>query len=272
MSGKPDYIRKHYGPLLQKTLQNAVSHVIGEQFPRIGGPRIRALCAEMILDVVSANIRPTEHLRHGQVLWLGIATDDPPRMYRSTADTRLVPVVLDLSTSEDVQSRLNRKPHKDRLLRKVVRLCEQAHQQGALLSNCDLAELLGRCDSAIAQVLHAHEKETGRLVPRRATLHDVGTGLTHKRIICWKRYAEGKAADIVAKETYHSLEAVDRYLGQFDRVRHCRWQGLSPEKTAFAVGCGVTLVNEYLALDRELEAALDQESEGATGRKPEGQS
>ena len=98
MSRKPDYVRKHFGPLLQKTLQNAVSHVIGEQFPRIGGPRIRALCAQMILDVVNTHVRPTEHMRHGQALWLGIATDDPPRQYRPTADTRLVPVVLDLST------------------------------------------------------------------------------------------------------------------------------------------------------------------------------
>ena len=253
MSRKPDYVRKHFGPLLQKTLQNAVSHVIGEQFPRIGGPRIRALCAQMILDVVNTHVRPTEHMRHGQALWLGIATDDPPRQYRRTADTRLVPVVLDLSTPEDIQSRLDRKSSQERLRMKVVRLCEQAHQQGALLSNCDLAELVGRSDSVIAQVLTAHETGTGQLVPRRATLHDVGTGLTHKRIICWKRYAEGKPADMVAQETYHSLEAVDRYLGQFDRVRHCRREGLSPEKTAFTLNCSVALVQEYLAIDRELE-------------------
>jgi hypothetical protein len=253
MSRTPDYVHKHYGPLLQKNLHSAVSHLIAEQFPRTGGRRILALCAEMILEVVSAHLRPTEHMRHGQALWLGIATDDPPRQYRRTADTRLVPVVLDLSTPEDIQARLDRQSSPERLQRKVVRLCEQAYQQGALLSNCDLAELLDRDDSAIGKVLSAHEEKTGQLVPRRATLHDVGTGLTHKRIICWKRYAEGKPADIVAKETYHSLQAVDRYLGQFDRVRHCRRQGMSPEKTAFTLNCSIALVNEYLAIDRELE-------------------
>ena len=253
MSRQPDYVRKHYGPLLQKTLENALAHAIGEQFPRIGGPRIQALCATMILEVVNAHVRPTEHMRHGQALWLGIATDDPPRRYRRTADTRLVPVVLDLSTPADIESRLERKSPDARLRRKAVRLCAQAHRQGALLSNCDLAELLGRSHQDIARVLIAQETETGKLVPRRATLHDVGTGLTHKRIICWKRYAEGKPADLVARETYHSLEAVDRYLGQFDRVRHCRQEGLSPEKTAFTLNCGLSLVHEYLAIDRELE-------------------
>lgn len=68
MSAAPDYVRKPYGPLLANTLQNAGSHLIGEQFPRIGGPRIRALCAQMILDVVNAQGRPTEHVRHGQTL------------------------------------------------------------------------------------------------------------------------------------------------------------------------------------------------------------
>ena len=66
-------------------------------------------------------------------------------------------------------------------------------------------------------------------------------------------YAEGKPADIVAKDTYHCLEAVDRYLGQFDRVRHCRREGMSPEKTAFTLNCSIALVNEYLAIDQELE-------------------
>ena len=62
---RPDYLSKHYAPLLQKTLQHAGSHVIGEQFPRIGGPRMRDLCAQMILEVVQAHVRPTEHRRHG---------------------------------------------------------------------------------------------------------------------------------------------------------------------------------------------------------------
>jgi hypothetical protein len=252
MNGEPDYVRKHFAPLLQKTLQNAVAHVIGEQFPRIGGPRIRELCAQMILEVINAHVRPAEHIRHGQVLWLGIATDDPPRQRQRTADGKLVPVALDLSTPEDIHARLDRKRSRERLRIKAVRLCEQAHQQGALLSNTDLSELLSHTDSMISSVLVEHEKQTGRLVPRRATLHDVGTGLTHKRIICWKRYAEGKPADMIAKETYHSLEAVDRYLGQFDRVRHCWQEGMSPEKTAFTLNCSVALVNEYLAIDREL--------------------
>jgi DNA-binding CsgD family transcriptional regulator len=247
-----DYLRKKYAPMQDKTLQNALAHRIGREFPRVGGPRIRDLCATMILEVVREHLRPREHVAHGQVLWMAVSVDDPPRRHQRIADTDLIPVILDLSTSEDIERRLERMSPRQRLLQKAIRLCRQAHGQGALLSNCDLAELLSYNDSGIASVLAEHERQTQELVPRRATVHDVGTGLTHKRIICHKRYAEGKPPDQVARETYHSLEAVDRYLGQYDRVRHCRQEGLTPQETAHVLDCTLSLVQEYLAIDQEL--------------------
>ena len=253
MGSQPDYIRKKFGPLREKTLQNALAHRIEKEFPRIGGPRIRGLCASMILEVVADHVRPREHVTHGQVLWMAVSVDDPPRQRKRIADTDLVPVILDLSTPDDIDRRIARLNAAGRLLQKALRLCQQAHQQGGLLSNCDLAELLGQGESRVAELLAQHERKTQQIVPRRATLHDVGTGLTHKRIICRKRYAEGKESHVVARETYHSLEAVDRYLGQYDRVRHCRLQGLSPQETAHALSCSVSLVEEYLDIDRELE-------------------
>ena len=249
MSSKPDFIRQKFGPLRQKTLRNALAHRIVKEFPRIGGPRICRLCADMILEVISKHMRAQEHVAHGQTLWMAVSVNNPPAHHQRIADTELVPVLLDLTTDEDVQCRLDRMPVPQRLLRKALRLCQQAFDQGGLLSNCDLAELLNTHDSQVAQVLADHERSTGTLVPRRATIHDVGTGLTHKRIICWKRYAEGKEPHIVARETYHSLEAVDRYLGQYDRVRHCRLQGLTPEQTAHTLACSLGLVREYLAID-----------------------
>jgi len=273
MSSQPDFIRKKFGPLRAKTLRNALAHRIVKEFPRIGGPRICQLCADMILEVISKHMRPKDHLVHGQTLWMAVSVHNPPAHRQRIADTELVPVLLDLSTAEDAQRRIERLPAPQRLLCKALRLCEQAYQQGGLLSNCDLAELLNTDDSQIAHVLAQHERATNTLVPRRATLHDVGTGLTHKRIICWKRYAEGKEPHVVARETYHSLEAVDRYLGQYDRVRHCRLQGLSPKQTAHALGCSLALVQEYLLIDDLLEksrAGPGRPRSGTPAQKPRG--
>lgn len=253
MSAQPDFIKKKFRPLQDKTLKNALAHRLAQEFPRLGGPRILALCAELILEVLQSHLQPREHLQHGQALWLGFSVNDPPTRLKRTADSDLVPLVLDLSTHDDVQQRLDRKSKDQRLLHKALRLCEQAYHQGALLSNCDLAELLNAEDFTLAHLLSAHERDTGKVVPRRATLHDVGSGLTHKRIIILKRYRDGKPADQIARETYHSLEAVDRYLGQYDRVRHCRLQGMSKEATAFTLNCSLSLVQQYLDLDQELE-------------------
>jgi hypothetical protein len=253
MANPPDSLRKKFNPLKAKTLKNALSHCIRREFPRIGGPRIGDACADMILEVVQSHLRCKEHLTHGQVLWLAVAADDPPRRHQTIADTDLVPVLLDLSTCEDVDHRLERLPAEQRCLAKVLRLCRQAYQQGGLLSNCDLAELLSTSDSRIAHLLATYERQHRTIVPRRATLHDVGTAMTHKRIICYKRYVQGKQPHVVAKETHHSLEAVDRYLGQYDRVRHCRRQGLSPQQTAHILDCSLPLVEEYLAIDDEIQ-------------------
>lgn len=258
MSRSVDYVQKKFAPLKQKTLRNAVAHRIRKEFPRLGGPRIVDQCAGLILEVVEQHIRPREHLMHGQVLWMAVSLDDPPARRKRIQDTKLIPVVLDVSTPNDVQARLDRLPAGQRLQQKAIRLCEQAHQQGGLLSNCDLSEILNASESRIAQLLVKAQKESGQMIPRRATLHDVGTGLTHKRIICWKRYAEGKSADVVARETYHSLEAVDRYLSQFDRVRYCREQGMSQEKAAYMLDCSVSLVKEYWQLALDLEQAQEE--------------
>lgn len=58
---------------------------------------------------------------------------------------------------------------------------------------------------------------------------------------------EGEAVLEVVKEVYFP------FLGQYDRVRHCRLQGLSPAETAHILNSSLSLVEEYLAIDRELE-------------------
>lgn len=252
MNPKPDYLRKRYGPMRDKSLKNALSHRIARDFPRVGGERIRQFCAEAILEVVQQHLRPREHVRHGQVVWLAVSLNDPPARKKRLRDTELVPVILDLSTTDDIQAVLDRVKPQERLRRKALRLCEQAHAQGALLSNVDLSELLNRADAQIASVLAAHERQQQQLIPRRATLHDFGSGQTHKAIIC-RKHVEGKTADQIARETHHSLQAVDRYLADFDRVRQCCQLGMSLEQIAFTLNHSQRLVQQYLDLDKELQ-------------------
>jgi DNA-binding NarL/FixJ family response regulator len=253
MNPAPDFVQKKFAPMREKTLKNALAQRLRKEFPRLGGDRILNLCAEMILEIVERHMRPLETVRHGQIIWMAVSRDDPPARGKRLTHTDLIPVVLNLSTVEDLDAILTRQPAGERLLNKALRLCQEAYAQGALLSNCDLSELLNRSESQIASLLAAHERKQQRVIPRRATLHDMGSGLTHKRIICWKRYAEGKSQDQIARETHHSLEAVDQYLGKFDRVRHCLQQGMNPTEIAFTLNCSLALVNQYTAIDDGLK-------------------
>lgn len=246
---------KHFGSLQTRNLRASIAQRIAEQFPRIGGDRVVGLCADMVLEVVNEHIEPRGHVTSGQVRWLAIHRDCPPRRHPRARPPRLVCVTLDLITPEDVELRIQGRPAPERHLQKILRLCRQAHGQKALLSNSDLAELLNLSPSHIGTLLSAHERLTGKSVPRRATLHDVGTALTHKGIICRKRHLEGKEPDQIARETYHSLDAVDRYLGQYDRVRSCARLNMTPEQTAHILNCSLPLVNQYLQLHSEFQEA-----------------
>ena len=250
----PNYLHKHLKPMKAKSLRSQLSRTIRQHFPRIGGTRITDLCADLIIDVVERHLRPRDSLHHGQLLWLGFDIDDPPARHKTSENVRLVPVVLDLWTDQDLEAHLDRLPASQRLLARCIRMHEQSYAQGALLSNVDLAGMLGVSESRISKLLAAHERDHKVVIPRRATLHDVGSGVTHKRIICWKRYVEGKSPDVIARETHHSLTAVDRYLGMFDRVRCCNQQQLPSHEIARVLGCTERLVLEYLDIDAKLAA------------------
>jgi hypothetical protein len=253
MGNQSDRLTAGIRPILDKTLENAVAWRIAKEFPRIGGPRICQLCAQMVLEVIHNHVRAKDSVRHGQVVWAAVSKDHRPGRYQRIAETDLVSVVLDVSTAEDIHAKIDRVPDQQRKLTRALRLCRQAYEQGGLLTCFDLSEIMGFSDSNIAVLLARYERENKTLVPRRGTLQDAGGGLSHKAIICYKRYVEGKSPEQIAQETYHSLTAVDRYLGQFDRVRHCRQQGLSPMETAHILNCTLRLVEAYLQLDRELE-------------------
>ena len=249
-----DYLAKRVKPMKSKGLHKELSRTIRQSFPRVGGIRMADLCADIVLEVVRKHLHPRDHLHHGQLLWLGFDIEDPPSRNKTSENVRLVPVVLDLCTDQDLDAQLDRVPAPERLLRRCIRLLTQAHQQGALLSNVDLASMLAVSDSRISSLIAAHEREHNVVLPRRATLHDVGSGVTHKKIICTKHYVDGKTSDVIARETHHSITAVDRYLGMFDRVRFCSRQRMNSQQIANALGCTERLVVEYLSIDALLDS------------------
>ena len=119
MDAKLDHRRKMYSPLARKTLSSALLSCLAKDFPQLGGPRMLQITAQRILEVVFAHLHVRDAVRHGQVAWTGIALEQRTHWRQRLEQMKLVPLVLDLVTPEDIEAILEREPPRQRLLAAV---------------------------------------------------------------------------------------------------------------------------------------------------------
>ena len=237
----------------RKTFKSVLCHLLHTEFPGIFGPTISRLFADKIDELYERFHPPRSRFQSGQVLWAGVAIDDPPSRNKRIEDTRLVPIVLDLVAAQDIHEAQDKVLRSRTRLTKIIRLFRQAYEQGAVLGHADVSLLLNMHISRISTCVLSYERETGQLIPRRGTIHDMGRSVTHKAIICYKSLVEKKPTSQVAQETFHSPEDVEHYVQCFRRIQLCRDKGLSPEEVAQATGHSLALVQEYLDLIVEFQ-------------------
>jgi hypothetical protein len=246
----------------RKTFKSALCHLLHTEFPGVFGPTISELFANKIDELFERFHPPRSRFKAGQVLWTGVAIDDPPSRDKRIEDTRLIPVILDLVALQDIQTAKAKERRSITSGTKIVRLFRQAHEQGAVLGHADVSLLLNMSISRLSHYVISHERETGKLIPRRGTIHDMGPSVTHKAIICYKCLVEKKPTSQVALETFHSPEDVEHYVQCFRRIQLCRDKGLSLEETAHATGHSLLLVQEYLDLMRKFRIPPIANSQG----------
>jgi hypothetical protein len=237
----------------RKTFKSALCYLLHTEFPGIFGPTISRLFADKIEELYERFHPPRSRFKSGQVLWTGVAIDDPPSRNKRIEDTRLVPIVLDLVSAQDIHEAQDKVLRSRTRLTKVIRLFRQAYEQGTVLGHADVSLLLNMHISNISNCVLNHERETGELIPRRGTIHDKGRSVTHNAIICYKSLVEKKPTSQVAQETFHSPEDVEHYVQCFRRIQLCRDKGLSTEEVAHATGHSLSLVQEYLDLISEFQ-------------------
>lgn len=179
------------------------------------GPVVRENIADALIDLFNSICPESSRLKPGQVIWNALdrrtRADSEKRRYR--------PVILSLVTDDEVSMFEKNCPVK--LIRQnvIARMIKEAYQQGAVLSTRDLSLLLISAPSWLSHQRIEYEKQNQTILPHTGVIHDMGTTLTHKRIIIYKHVVEKKDPSIVARETNHSQPAVDKYLKDFNRVK-----------------------------------------------------
>jgi hypothetical protein len=95
-------------------------------------------------------------------------------------------------------------------------------------------------DSAILQA-------EGVYLPSRGHLHGIGRGQTHKAHIV-RLWLLGATYDQIARQTRHSVSAIQRYVQTFVRVVDLHQRGFSDNQVALLLNVSLPLVREYLAV------------------------
>ena len=147
------------------------------------------------------------------IIFYVVSADEPAG--KPIKDCRLIPVNLTLyrHTDQKIRAKLGIPALREYL---TARLSEEAHHQGSLLSQADLAEILIVDKSTVKRIVK-RIKARGGSIPTRGEIKDIGPGISHKaRIIelLLKRY---QPTEVVLKTRY-SLSSVTRYFENFIKV------------------------------------------------------
>ena len=188
----------------------------------------------------------SDRLKMGQMVWFAIHKNETAGYGKRLESCKQQPVILDVIHDEDIESVLNGVKKNVRQQQTAVRLFKQAYDQNGVMTVADVGTIMRLSPATISLYVRKYEKEHNELVPRRGTIHDMGRSVTHKKIICLKYYYEKKTIELTAKETYHSPQAVARYINDFKRVRECIKEGWSIDKTAYTTGLSKSLTKEYV--------------------------
>jgi len=134
---------------------------------------------------------------------------------------------------------------------RILRLTEEALEQGGVLTQEDLARALDVDRRTIVRDIEVLKGE-GHLIQTRGVVKGVGRGQTHEvRVI--ELWLDREGYDEIGRWLHHSPQAIERYVSTFLRVVALHRQGATVEESAFLTQSSVRLVREYLKV---YEAAM----------------
>ncbi len=128
----------------------------------------------------------------------------------------------------------------------ICRMTEEALEQGGVLTQEDLADIL-QVDTRTIRRTIKQLQERGVKVQTRGIYHDIGPSVSHKAWIVGL-YLNYKTYSEIARTTRHSLTSIKRYIMDFGRVVLCTKKGLSLSETAQIAGISERLAKEYKEL------------------------
>ena len=187
----------------------------------------------------------------GQITILAVSADNPPG--RPIGECKRVPVNLTMDSADDLEALRQGVAALRRS--KIQRLTRETQEQGALLTQEDLARLLCTSRSTIKRdIAHLRSEEVD--VPTRGQMKDIGRGVSHKTFIV-RDWLAGYTFSEIKRRRWHALGSIERYCSDFQRVARLHAHGLPVMEIRISTGLSERLIQEYLDLFGE--AGLDND-------------
>jgi biotin operon repressor len=181
----------------------------------------------------------------GHMTFLALSGDNPPG--RPIKECRREAVTVTLDSPDDLEALRNGIAALRRS--KIQRLTREAQEQGALLTQEDLARLLCTSRSTIKREI-ARLRAQGVDVPTRGQIKDIGKGISHKGQIV-QDWLAGYTYSQIKQRRWHSISSIERYCTDFQRVVRLHEGGLSEADIRISTGLSERLIKEYLLLYEE---------------------
>lgn len=250
MGGKVrDYKGENYNPLMRKSVKNLLVQKVRFEYGFFRNKKMAELFIDDLLAVISKFDVPSSSLKPGQILWMAVAEDD--FSYNKTMDRHhLIPVILSLTTEEEIQKLRNGAEPQEIRKERIARMFKEAKEQKGVLGLNDIALFLGYSRSVISQAAREYQLENQTMLPSRGLIHDLGPTTTHKADIV-KLYLKGMLTSEISKRTYHSNYSVDKYIKGFERVKLLYDKNFDTDQIVLLTGMTSSLVEQYLELIKE---------------------
>lgn len=231
----------------------SLKHIVLDRFLNHYGYDKGTVTASAIVDDLLALIeqyyRYTDNsfLKQGQMVWHAVPIDEYPKKGKSIAQTKLRPVVLDIITDSDIEDMKAPLHHRELRLKKIERWTTQAYEQGALLSQLDLAVLLTNNEATAGAYVREYQDLYHRALPTRGNIQLIGGGQTHKRLII-ALHLKGYLVPTICHKTNHSKEAVERYIRDFESVKLLSTKFDDVDVISRIIRLAPSVVKQYLDL------------------------
>jgi hypothetical protein len=256
-----------FASIEKRTFRSALIHLLETEYKLIGSHRVLEVLADDIEQLQNEYFPGKDRLSVGTIAWVTTKkTVKKPGFRKKTEDYENIVVFLPLITQSDLDKRISIKAgtrnsnfmlNRDRELNTLTRLVKSAWEQGGMLSQAELCVLMNRSLATMRRYIAEFEANyPEETLPLKGYILDQGSRPTHKAIIL-NLYEQGIDPTEIASRTCHGLDAVDRYIKAYERVKGLNRKGLDPSEIKKATGLSIKVVNAYLTIVKHFHSTTN---------------